>query len=331
MSGYSFGSGGPSWNGIPMVNGIPVTFGNSANKGAGKIYFVNPTTGHDGNRGTSMTRPLATVAAAYAKTVSNNHDVVVLSATSAHVIADQISVSNSRTHFWGMDAVGRYMGQRTRLTMGTTVGESNAAIAIIVNTGTGNSFSHMKFDSSDVADTSLYCFAEGGEYTVIQHCEIYKSSDVAETTGSELVMNGDSAYVHHCTIGDNSNKKTGAIHPNVTLTLSTAAAGKVCRDVIFEDCMFFKYAEDNADVFVYSADVADVERMLLFKRCLFFSSPKSDNAPDVCISGVDAFTHGSVILWDSHAVNCDKLATTLGVFSLNPTLAAAGGYGVQCT
>jgi len=328
MGSYSFNSSMPTFNGMPMVGGVPVTFGNTVNGGAGKYYYVNPTTGSDSNRGLSMDQPLATVLAAYNKTTSDNHDTVVLSATSGHTLTDQLSVSKSRTHFWGLDAVARYYGQRSRVSMGTTTG---AAIAAVLNTGVGNSFSNIKFSSSDVLSTSLYCFAEGGEYTVIEHCEIYKSSDLDETTGSELVMNGDSAYVHHCTIGDNANMKTGAIHPNVTLTLGTAAAGKVCRDVTFEDCMFWKLAQDNADVFVYSADVADVVRMLLFKRCLFFSSPVSTNAPDVCISGVDQFEHGSVILWDSHQVNCDKLATTLGVFSLNPTLAAAGGYGIQCT
>ena len=85
--------------GIPANGNVPTTFGNTANKGAGKVLYVNPTTGSDGNRGTSMERPLASLSAANTSIVTNNHDVVVLSATSGHAQTEELTVTKNRNHW----------------------------------------------------------------------------------------------------------------------------------------------------------------------------------------------------------------------------------------
>jgi len=165
--------------------GIPLLYGNIGNVGPSKVFFVNPTTGSDGNPGLKMEKPFASISAAYAATTSSNHDLIVLSANAAHAATDELAVTKNRVHFLGLDAVGRYYGQRTRWTMGLTTG---TAIAIVKNTGVGNTFQHIKFDSSDTLSTSVYAFAEGGEYTVLENCEIYKSTDLDQTTMAELLM-----------------------------------------------------------------------------------------------------------------------------------------------
>src|SRR3970282_1112510 len=166
--------------------GFPVTFGTTQNKGSGNVWFVNSNTGSDGNTGKRMDKPFATIAKAYAQAVTNNHDVIVLSANGALAEADELDATKNRVHFWGMDAVGRYYGQRSRWTMGVTTG---TAIAVVKNTGVGNSFSNIKFDSSDTLSTSIYAFAEGGEYTVLENCEIYSSGQVGVATAAQLLMN----------------------------------------------------------------------------------------------------------------------------------------------
>ncbi len=62
MGQYNFGKGIPTWNGISMVNGD-----NWAGFWGSKVYFVDGDNGGDGNRGTDMNRPLATVSAAISK------------------------------------------------------------------------------------------------------------------------------------------------------------------------------------------------------------------------------------------------------------------------
>ena len=324
MSGYKFGKGGPTWNGIPMINGVPVTFGNTQNAGAGKIIYVNPTTGSNGNKGTSMDKPVSTIAYAYTLTSSNNHDVIVLSATSGHSASDQLSVTNSRTHFWGMDAVGRYYGQRTRWTMGLTTG---SAIAVVKNTGVGNTFSNIKFDSSDTLTTSIYAFAEGGEYTVIENCEIYKSSDLGTATAAELLMNGDSAHVRNCTIGSLVNQVTAA-RTNVLLTRETIT-GKVCRDVTIENCLFWLKSSSATASHIHATTATDVERMLLVKDCTMVVAKTSSGTVGDAVIIDSALTVGQILLHNTCNLNSTAIATTgnVGVFYYGPEIATTGTAG----
>src|SRR3990167_8639501 len=242
--------------------GLPVTFSNSPNKGAGQYWFVNVNTGSDGNTGKRMNKPLKTIAKAYELATTNNHDVIVLSANGALAETDELAVTKNRLHFWGLDAVGRYLGQRTRWTMGVTTG---TAIAVVQNTGVGNSFQRIKFDSSDTTTTSVYAFAEGGEYTVIENCEIVEHGDLATATAADLLMNGDSAYIKGCYIGSTAYVVTAA-RTNVLLTRETIT-GKVARDVIFEDCIFGLNSTSATASHFHTTTATDVERMFLVKNC----------------------------------------------------------------
>ena len=307
--------------------GLPVTFGNTANKGAGQVYFVNSNTGSDGNTGKRMDKPFATIAKAYASATTNNHDVIVLSANGALAEADELTVTKNRLHFWGMDAVGRYYGQRSRWTMGDTSGESDAAIAIVQNTGVGNSFSNIKFDSSDVATTSIYAFAEGGEYTVIENCEIYKSTDLDQATAAELLMNGDSALVRNCTIGSLANQVSAA-RTNVLLTRETIA-GKVCRDVTFENCLFWLKSSSATASHVHATTATDVERMLLIKNSIMIVAKLSGaTVGDAIIVGATQ-TEGQILVVNTPNLNSTALGTTgsVGIFYYGPEIATAATAG----
>lgn len=319
----TFGDGLYQFGGAP-VGGLPITYGNTQNKGPGKYFFVNSNTGSDGNTGLRMDKPFATISAAYSAATSNNHDTIVLSANSAHAATDELAVSKSRVHFWGLDAVGRYYGQRTRWTMGVT---SGTAIAIVQNTGVGNSFSHIKFDSSDTLASSLYSFAEGGEYTVIEHCEIYKSSLLSTATVAELLMNGDSALVRKCTIGSLANQVTAA-RTNVLLTRETIS-GKVARDVTFYDCnLWLKSSSATASHF-HATTATDVERMFLIENCRMIVAKLSGATVGDAIIVDSAQTEGQIIVINSPNVNSTALGTTgsVGILYYGPEIATAATAG----
>lgn len=320
----TFNDGLYQWGGSPVYGGVPVTFGNSQAQGPGKVYYVNPTTGSDDNAGLKMTQPLASIAQAYSLATSNNHDVIVLSASSAHVPTDELTVTKNRMHFWGMDAVGRYYGQRSRITMGVTVG---TAIAVVQNTGVGNTWSNIKFDSADTLATSIYGFAEGGEYTVIENCEIYKSTDLDQATAAELLMNGDSAFVRSCTIGSLATEVSAA-RTNVLLTRETIA-GKVCRDVTFENCnLWLKSSSATASHF-HATTATDVERMLKIKNCeMIVAKLSAATVGDAIIVGATQ-TQGQIIVVNSPNVNSTALGTTgsVGIVYYGPEIATAATAG----
>jgi len=304
--------------------GLPITFGTGAGKGPGKVFFVNPTSGSDGNVGTRMDKPFSTIAKAYESATTNNHDMIVLSANSAHAATDELTVTKNRVHFWGLDAVGRYYGQRSRWTMGVT---SGTAIAIVQNTGVGNSWSNIKFDSSDTLSTSKYAFAEGGEYTVLENCEIYSSGQVSVATAAQLLMNGDSALVRKCTIGSLATAMTAA-NTNVLLTGGTIS-GKKCRDVTFEDCLFWLKSTSATASHFHATVATDVERMLLIKNCAMIVAKLSTATVGDAIIVDSAQTEGQIIVINTPNVNSTALGTTgsVGILYYGPEIATAGTAG----
>ena len=329
---YKFGKSVPSWNGVPMVAGLPVTFGNTQNGGAGKYYFVNPTTGSDGYKGTSMDRPLATTQAAYDKMVSNNHDTMVLSATSAHNRSgdgdDELSVTINRAHFVGLDAVGRYAGQRTRMTMGASTA-SGGAIAVVQNTGVGNTFQNIKFDSSDTESTSLYTFADGGEYTAITNCEFVKSTDTDQTTSGIFLNNGDSHYYQGCTFGA-ITMGVSVNRPCMKMNRETIT-GKVCRAGRIEKCTFLINTSSTDSAMIHGTGATDIERYLIIDDCIFINDVLGSADPDEAIEFDAALTQGYVLVLGSAEVGCSAFSTTTGVFVNTPASAATAVSATQAS
>ncbi|MCR4308164.1 MAG: hypothetical protein NUV80_06415 [Candidatus Berkelbacteria bacterium] len=309
---------------IKTAAGVPLTFGNTANDGPGKVYFVNPTNGSNDNTGLKMEKPFKTIAKAYTAVATDNHDVIVLSASSGLAETDELAVTKNRVHFHGLDAVGRYYGQRSRWTMGVTTG---TAIAIVQNTGVGNTFSNIKFDSADTLSTSKYAFADGGEYTVLEHCEIYSSGQVSVATAAQLLMNGDSSYVKHCYIGSMATAMTAA-NTNVLLTRETIA-GKVCRDVTFEDCIFALKSTSGTASHLHATTATDVERFLLLKNCIMMVAKLSTATVGDAIIVDSAQTEGQILLLNTFNANSTEIATTgsVGVLFAGPATATAGAQG----
>ena len=309
---------------IRQDSGIPLLYGNVSQVGPSKVFYVNPTIGSDGNPGTKMEKPFSTVAAAYAAATTNNHDLIVLSANAAHAATDELAVTKGRVHFLGLDAVGRYLGQRTRWTMGVTTG---TAIAIVQNTGVGNTFQRIKFDSADTTTTSVYAFADGGEYTVVEECEIVKSTDLDQAGMAEVLMNGDSSYFRKCYIGSLVHEKTAA-NTNVLLTRETIT-GKVCRDSMFEDCIFGLKSTSATASHVHSTLATDVERFLIFKNCLFVVAKLSSATVGDAIIVDTAQTEGQIILMNSYNVNSTAIGTTgsVGIQYAGAAVATAATAG----
>ena len=295
----------------------------------GNKYYVNPDASNasDNNLGTSKREPLSTVLAAYNKTTTNNHDIIHLSANSAHAIAAEIVVSKNRVHFVGTGGGSRYIGQRTRFEMGVTTG---TGIAIIQNTGNGNTFTNIKFRSVDTLSTSIYAFADGGEHTILRNCAFEKDEDLGEATAAELLSNGDTCLYDHCTFG-NTIYEVSAARQNVMLARQTIT-GKVNRDCIWEDCIFLVKTTNTDFANVRATGATDVERLQLFKNCTFYNTKLSSATPTDAFDITTDQTQGEILLQDCVLHNITSWAVaSRGVFSNAPAGSATGGKGVEVT
>ncbi len=288
----------------------------------GKLLVVCPST--DANYGRladlvktdpdGVVRLYTTVNAAYDAATTNANDVIALSGNAAHAITSMLTVTKSRIHFIGLTGrTGREgsigMGARSRITMGdsTVAGD----IALMKNTGTGNTFTGIKFDSSSVVAASVYTVAEGGEYTIYDNCEFYKSTDLDQTAAAEILNNGDSVQWLNCYIGSTANIiADDVIRPCMLLTRETIT-GKVCRDNYMANCVLARKAGGTEAQFIYGANATDVERMFIIKNTIFFNNPLSAATPAVAIGFGSAQTEGAVL--------CDVNCTMVDVTAMGTT------------
>jgi len=242
-----------------------------------------------------------------------------------------LTVSNNRVHFIGLDwllGIHRRNGQSTKISLGVTTAATD--IGTIKVTGVRCSFRGIKFINENTVTEGLYCFVDGGEYTYVEDCEIYKSTDLNETGAAELVANGDSSHYKNCWIGSTANAISGAvIRACVLATGGLAGTGKKLRDTTFENCIFARKCGDVANRFVYGANATDIERMLLIKGCGFISNILGSATPALGVDFGAAQTEGQVIIdQDCYSVDVTALgATGENIFTLapsSPTYASSG-------
>jgi len=313
-------------NGISSF-GVPVMGGGGIPATPGNVLFVDYGNGSDGVtvKSNSARHAFKTIDAAYDAARTNKDDVIALIGNSSHALTEMLTVAKNRVHFVGVDATNRRYGQNAKISLGVTTAATD--IGTILNTGVRNSFTNIKFTNANTVAEGIYCFVEGGEYTVIDSCEIYKETDLDVTGAAELVMNGDSAQVRNCWIGSTANAIAGAItRANVLVTQGLAGSGKVARDVTFENCLFVKKAGHVNNRYVYGANATDVERMLLIRNSVFFAQKLSTAVPAQCVAFGAEQTAGWCLIDNCSSIGNTKLSTTTGVYITGPvpTYATSG-------
>lgn len=319
MGKYNFGASGPRYAGIPLIGGIPM--------GLTKIIFVDYGNGSDGvsEKSNSADRPWKTISKAYDALTTNKNEGIALMGSSAHALTSMLTTAKNRIHLFGYDPGGRMYGQNAKVSLGVTTAATD--IGTILNTGVRNSFSNIKVMNTNTVAQGIYSFVEGGEYTVIDHCELYKETDLDQTGASELVMNGDSAQVTNSLIGSLANAQTGTtIRPGMLMTAGLAGAGKVARDVYVGNTVFLKNSGHVNGRHVYGANATDIERIMIMDSCTFVNSVLSAAVPAQCVAFGATLTVGQVLLKDCASINNTKLSTTTGVLISGavPTYATSG-------
>lgn len=318
MARYDFGKGGLKVNGVPILGAdIPAT--------KGEYFFVDYGSGDDGvgKKSNSISRPFKTIAKAYESCTTNKDDCIVLIGNSTHVLTAMLDVSKSRVHFIGLDGTVRRYGQNAKVSLGVTTAATD--IATVQNTGVRNSFHNIKFMNSNTVAEGIYCFADGGEYTVMSFCELYKDTDLDVTGAAELLCNADGGQYFGCTFGSLVNAISGAIlRPCVKLNRETLT-GKVARDVTFENCLFWRKAGNAANTYISAPGATDIERMLWVRRCTFINAKLAGATPDECIKTA-AQTEGQGLAEDCISINNTKISTSTGILITGavPTYATSG-------
>ncbi len=305
-------------DGVPVGSGgIPTTFGTT--------FYVDADNGDDANDGLTMDTAKSTVLAGYNLTTSGSHDIVVMTGNTAHTFTAELAVTKSRVHFWGLGLGSRYLGQRTRWEMASG-GSANSAVVYV--TGVGCTFTNIKIFNTD--SSTSFAVADSGEYTQWTNVEMVNTQNLGTTTDAHLLCNVDSGYYLRCSIGSSQQGHgiTGA-RANVLFTQGVRIANDAVRDTIFEDCIFPHYSASTASLHLYTAADGDIERLLIFKNCIFYTSNASSSQQIDAILFGEAQTVGDLLL-----DNCTVMGPTsivndsLGVFSNSATPTEVGPLAV---
>lgn len=313
---------GVSSFGIPQIgSGIPSTFGT--------YFFVNSDTGSDAYDGLSSDTPLKTIAAAYTKVTTNKYDVIVLAGNASHTLTGMLTAYKNRFIIVGVDGAQRFYGQRAKVSMGVTTATAN--LFSFKNLGVGNAFYNIKWMSSDTLTQSIGTVGEGGEYAQYINCEFYNSAKLNSDTHAELVLNGDSSQFLNCTFGSLADFVSGdKIRPAVRLANGTVGSGLISRDVLFDNCRFWKNAGGTTTSMVKLASDNDLERVMEFRNCIFMGA-KTGSTPAVAIDSATLTKSHIILTGDTVAVNCTKVGTATGIFNCTPARVATATIGIQAT
>ena len=320
MATYSFSSGLPTWNGVPMVGGFPM--------GLTKTLFVDYGNGSDGvsEKANSVTRPYKTVDKAYDMVTTNKNEGIALLGNSTHTLTEMLTVAKGRVHIFGYDPGGRMYGQNAKISLGVTAVATDTAT--IRTTGVRNSFTNVKIINGNTAATALHSFEDGGEYTVLSGVEVYKSSLLTTDLTAEVLCNGDSSQYYNCTFGDLVNQRgaSGKERPTVKFDRETIT-GKVARDVTMVDCTFLQKAAHADACMLYGKNATDIERRLLMINPVFWNCVLAAADPADAVNFGAAQTTGDVLLVNPVGINVTALAgASLNIYVQGavPTAATTG-------
>jgi hypothetical protein len=274
------------------------------------------------------------LAAAYALTESNNNDVIILDGNSTHQLTEQLTVSNNRVHFIGLDyllGIHRPYGQSTKI--GYADGIATALPFAVKNIGVRNSFRGIKFTNDNTDAQVVGTVGEGGEYAYYEDCEFYNSTNLDSDTVAELVLGGDSPTFKNCTFGSLAAVVSGnKVRPAVLIDGSVVTSGAgVTRDAYFDNCRFWKNAGGTGTAMVKVASDDDLERICEFHDCQFVANMLG-STPAVAIALAASLTKSQIHLTgDTSGFDVTKLATGTGVISCLNAKVATATIGLQAT
>lgn len=237
--------------GMPLygIAGLPPFTGNT--------YWVNESTGSDGNTG-GPTDPFATLSQAHSQCTAGNNDVVLLTGT-VHTTATT-TWSKNNTHLIGLTAPSQNNRARISQTGSAVFSplvDVTAQGCIFKNTATFHGFND--------ASTQICWKDEGGRnnYDNVQFLGMGNATAAAQAGSRSLLISGSTGenLFTGCTIGlDTVVRATNA---NASLEFTGGSPRNR-----FNGCLFQADVSDASDTHV-TIGVGGIDRYVIFDGCIF--------------------------------------------------------------
>ncbi len=236
----------------------------------GNWYFVNETTGSDGNPGTSDF-PVKTLAQAQVLATANQNDVVAFQGT-IHQTSSLVWAKN-QVHLIGMcDPLQR--GKRARISVSGSVGFNK----LLDITASGCHFNNFgTFYGWSNTSAALIAVSDTGGRNCYDNVEILGFGDGTVSTGSSN-LTGSRALLINTSTGENTfrNCTFGVDTTTRNATNYTVEIAGGAPRITFENCDFEAYiGSSGASSSHLLIGASGIDRYLNFKRCRFMNSTGS--------------------------------------------------------
>lgn len=281
----------------------------------GNYFFVNETTGSDGNTGGAQD-PLATLTRALALCTSGNNDVVFVTGT-IHVTAT-VAWNKNNTHLVGL-AGPIQTNQRARISQtGSTL------FTPLVNvTGRGCIFTNLGAFHGFADTSAQICWVEGGGnnyYSSVSFLGMENATGAAAQAGSRSLTvgtntTGENTFIN-CTVGSDTITRSAA---NYSLEFLSGTPRNTFRNCIFS-CL-----TSSATAAFINAAASSIDRFQVFDNCYFLNQVKSTSTTLNQAFNISSSCGGEFFLTNCgvYGVTAQETSASGNIIGNNPAPAAA--------
>lgn len=271
----------------------------------GKVIYLNPTNGDDGNDGLSQDRAVRSLSVGYGKLDDGKNDVLLYVAGAKSISLSAGFVwAKSYTHFIGACSP-TMVGQRSRIFQ---TAAATGVSPLFKVTGSGCIFKNL-YVFHGVADaTSMVCFEVTGERNVFEsvHFAGIGNATMDVVGAASLKITGGSENVFRkCTIGLDTIARG---ENSVELLFASDASRNY-----FEDCLISAYVSNAGHALAEISGVDGIDRWNIFKGCIFvadsedrgvgltevFKTPTGIVQGKIILNSCQAVNDGTATVWNA--------------------------------
>ncbi len=228
-----------------------------------RIFLVDPTDGNDNNLGDRWTKPLKTVAAAYAKCTAGRNDIVLLvPRAAANAPTAPLVWAKDYTHLVGLSGPQMPgLGQRCRIINSA----ANDLAVLFTLSGRGCLLKGIQFFDGKDKDEDGACVLVSGAENYLEGVWIAgmgHGTPAARAGSYSLKVTGALNYFKDCTIGNDTMERSN--DPSEIII----DGGSKAR---FEHCLILTRSE-SATTCPVSIVTDDPLGLLYFEDCLFVNT-----------------------------------------------------------
>lgn len=294
----------------------------------GSIYFVKPSSGSDGNIGTSPDTAFKTLAKALSAATANQNDVIYMFAESNS--AASCTDYQSTTLDWNKDGVhligvnaGQRMSHRARIALISTYNTASNLMTVSAN---GCLFANLEIFEGVAGTNPTGCLKVTGTRNHFLNCHIAgignDANDIAGAYSLALIGNASENYFESCVIGLDTIARGSDV--NSEIYVATLAGARAARN-IFKDCIIQGYCASAGNYTFLTAAAGSIDRYMIFQNCIFTNPGATvSSGANLTYAFIVTTANGRVVLHDTSITGADDVADNPGtIFSNRPIPASA--------